>query len=127
MIDLLENHQCPLISCMHTQSLVGQAQVDITVLQAARIVALRNVFVGFVVRQFERFRLRDECFVAMLALMDRMTVCGTLTVRDKDEVFSEWLAAVLVISKQLPCEAKLEISPKYIICQLSRRCGAKFS
>ena len=63
----------------------------------------------------------------MLALMDRMTVCGTLTPRDKDEVFAEWLAAVLVISKQLPCEAELNISPKGIIRQLIRSCGAKFS
>ena len=39
--------------------------------------------------------------MAMLALMDRMTVLsGTLTPRDEDEVFAEWLAAVLVISKQ---------------------------
>ena len=129
MIDLLENHQCPLISCMHTQSLVGQAQVDITVLQAARIVALRNVFVGFFVRQFERFRLRDECFVAMLALMDRMTVLSTrqatsvdqCTPRDEDEVFAEWLAAVLVISKQSQCEAELNISPKDIIRRVTSR------
>ena len=103
------------------------AQVDNTVLQAARNVARRNMAVELFARNFEYVGLGDECFVAMLALMDRMTVCGTLTLRDKDEVFAEWLAAVLVISKQLPCEAKLEISPKHIICQLSRRCGAKFS
>ena len=135
---LVEEHQSPLVNCMHTQSLVGHAQVDNTVLQAARNVAWRNKLISFFARQFERVRLRDECFVAMLALMDRMTVlstrqatpvgqCGTLTPRDTDEVFAEWLAAVLVISKQLPCEAELEISPKHIICQLSRRCGAKFS
>ena len=114
---------------MHTQSLVGQAQVDITVLQAARIVALRNVFVGFFVRQFERFRLRDECFVAMLALMDRMTVLSTrqatsvdqCTPRDEDEVFAEWLAAVLVISKQSQCEAELNISPNDIIRLITSR------
>ena len=55
--------------------------------------------------------LRDDCFVAMLALMDRMTVlstrqatpvgrCGTSTPRNQEEVLVEWLAAVLVISKQ---------------------------
>ena len=120
---------------MHTQSLVGQAQVTCWAAQVHHI-AWRNVLVGFFVRQFERFRLRDECFVAMLALMDRMTVlstrqatpvgrCGTSTPRNKEERLVEWLAAVLVISKQLPCEAKLEISPKRIICQLSRRCGAQ--
>ena len=93
---LVEEHQSPLVNCMHTQSLVGHAQVDNTVLQAARNVAWRNTAVWFFARQFERVRLRDECFVAMLALMDRMTVlstrqatqvgqCGTLTPRDEDE------------------------------------------
>ena len=33
---LVEEHQSPLVNCMHTQSLVGHAQVDNTVLQAAR-------------------------------------------------------------------------------------------
>ena len=67
----------------------------------------------------------------MLALMDRMTVlstrqatpvgqCGTLIPRDEDEVFAEWLAAVLVISKQSQCEAELNISPKDIIRKLHR-------
>ena len=94
---LIEEHQCPSVNCMHTQSLVGHAQVDNTVLQAARNVAWRKMAVELFARKFECVGLRDECFVAMLALMDRMTVCGTLAPRDEDEVFAEWLAAVLVI------------------------------
>ena len=83
---LIEEHQCPSVNCMHTQSLVGHAQVDNTVLQGARNLAWRNIAVEFFACQFECVGLRDECFVAMLALVDRMTVCGTLTPRDKDEV-----------------------------------------
>ena len=124
---LIEVHQCPSVNGMHFHSLVGHAQVDNTVLQAVRNVARRNMAVELFAWKFECVGLRDECFVAMLALMDRMTVCGTLTPRDEDEVFAEWLATVLVISKQLPCEAELNISPKGIIRQLIRSCGAKFS
>ena len=50
-----------------------------------------------------------------------MGQCGTLTPRDEDEVFAEWLAAVLVISKQSQCEAELNISPKDIIRRLTSR------
>ena len=74
---LVEEHQSPLVNCMHTQSLVGHAQVDNTVLQAARHVDWRREAVRFFAIRFERVRLRDECFVAMLALMDRMTVWST--------------------------------------------------
>ena len=94
---LIDDHQSPSVKCMHTQSLVGHAQVDNTVLQGARNLAWRNIAVEFFACQFECVGLRDECLVAMLALMDGMTVCGTLTPRDKDEVFAEWLAVVLVI------------------------------
>ena len=74
---LIEEHQCPSVNCMHTQSLVGHAQVDNTVLQAARNVARRNMAVELFAWKFECVGLRDECFVAMLALMDRMTVLST--------------------------------------------------
>ena len=74
----------------------------------------------FVADSFERAMLRDDCFVAMLALMDRMTVlstrrCGTSTPRNQEERIVEWLAGVLVISKQSQCEAELNSSPKDII------------
>ena len=56
----------PLVHCMHTQSLVGHAQVDYTLLQAARHVNWHNKAVVFVAYSFERVVLRDDCFVAML-------------------------------------------------------------
>ena len=116
---LAEEHQTPSVNCMHTQSLVGHAQVDHTLLD----VTSRKKAVGFFSRHLERVRLRDECFVAMLALMDRMTVLGTrqATPVGTDEVVAEWLAAVLVVSKQSQCEAELNISPKDIIRRVTSR------
>ena len=59
--------------------------------------------------------LGDECFVAMLALVDRMTVLSTRQATCETEVFVQYLAAVLVISKQWNCVAELKMSPKDII------------
>ena len=86
---LVEEHQSPLVNCMHTQSLVGHTQVDNTVLQAARNVHWRNEAVEFFAYHFERVRLRDECFVAMLALMDRMTVLSTRRAKCEREFYAE--------------------------------------
>ena len=119
----------PLVHCMHTRSLVGHAQVDFTLLQAAGHVDWRKIAVRHFASSPEREMLRDDCFVAMLALMDRMTVlstrqatpvgrCGTSTTPHQRLV--EWLAAVLVVSKQSQCEAELGIGPKGIICKLHR-------
>ena len=113
---LIEEHQCPSVNCMHFQSLVGHAQVDHTVLQAARNVARRNMAVELFAWKFECVGLRDKCFVAMLALVDRMTVLSTRQATCETEVFVQYLAAVLVISKQWNCVAELKMSPRDIIC-----------
>ena len=111
-----QEHQRPLVECMHAQSLVGHAQVDKAVLQAVRNVHWRNKAVECFAIHFERVSLRDECFVATLALMDR--VLSTRQATCQTQAFA--LAAVLVISKQSNCQAELNISPKDIICKLHK-------
>ena len=97
-----ENPIC--IRCMHTQSLVGHMQVDNTVLQAGGNVDWRKKAVSFFAHSFQQVMLRDDCFVAMLALMDRMTVlstreatpvglCGTSPSRTQEEVLSRTITS----------------------------------
>ena len=57
----------------------------------------------------------------MLALVDRMTVLSTRQATCETEVFVQYLAAVLVISKQWNCVAELKMSPKDIICRVTSR------
>lgn len=114
----------PTLRCLHTQALAGQ--VDITALEATSHAQRRARAADFFAEGFQAHGLRDEWFVALVALLDRVAVAteqprwsAQHRKKSSQEAYAEWMAAVLIVLKQSQCEAEMDTSPRDVVFRVS--------
>lgn len=88
-------------------------KVDVDILAGTNHAVRRTKVIDFFTKEFEENNFKDEWVVAIVILLDRLAVSSVLRSKPKkrkhEDIFAEWLAAMLVVLKMSQVTAELEL------------------